>query len=150
MPESMDGSSWGRDTQPRTKPLHSAQLIPPSHVLPLKCGEHKVPFAERLPSPQMTPQLKRERNQPVLRALAVQLQKQIVKVHVRPSQCQSLAARALGHEGVLGKIPSASTSRFSGCPRLRTWAKSAALLSAWVLSMQPAPHLVFRPLVQCR
>src|ERR1035441_9056056 len=44
MPESVDGPCWGHDAQPLAKPLHSAQFVAPSHVLPLPRWKHKVPL----------------------------------------------------------------------------------------------------------
>src|SRR6266851_7112577 len=58
--------------------------------------EDKIPAVELSPSVEMTPQFKREWDKPVLRALTVQFQKQVIKVHVRPSQSHRFTATGAG------------------------------------------------------
>ena|SRR5664279_2777110 len=82
----------GHDAQPLTQKLHVSELVPTPEPLALLRCEYEVKFIELPPAIQVPPQLEADRDKPVLCALAVELQEQVVKVHVRPSQRHGLAA----------------------------------------------------------
>jgi hypothetical protein len=83
VPEGVNGAGRWDDAEPLAQTFHVPQHVPTPKPLPLLAGEYEVPPVELLPSIEVRPQFKRERDWVVLAALAVQLQQQVVQVNIR-------------------------------------------------------------------